>query len=336
MNSIHDRTTVTMASIPSQTISLALTTLMLALAGCNQDSSGNGGASGSSTGSAASAATSAAQGTVNRNAPTIAGNPSGFAAIGATYSFKPTTTDPSGGTLSFTVKNLPAWAGFDSTSGTISGVPSAANIGTNQGISISVSDGIASASFPAFAIAVGRAAGSAAETTISGTPLPTVFAGAAYLFRPAATDATGAKLTFAIQNLPKWASFDASTGTLSGVPTTADVGAYSKIEITVSDGVNTAALAPFGINVAAPAPGNVTLSWLPPTQNTNGTTADLAGYHIYYGASAKSMTKVINVTTLDTSYVFNELASGNWFFAIAAYTAADVESNLSEVVSVEL
>ncbi len=55
--------------------------------------------------------------------------------------------------------------------------------------------------------------------TISGTPTASVTVGQAYSFRPSASDPDGDRLSFRVRNLPTWARFDGSTGTLNGAPT---------------------------------------------------------------------------------------------------------------------
>jgi hypothetical protein len=86
--------------------------------------------------------------------------------------------------------------------------------------------------------------------TISGTPPETIQAGSTYSFTPTAIDVDNDTLTFTIQNKPSWASFDTTTGTLSGTPSTADIGIYSNIIITVDDGRGgTASLPAFDIEV---------------------------------------------------------------------------------------
>jgi hypothetical protein len=85
--------------------------------------------------------------------------------------------------------------------------------------------------------------------TISGTPPATAVTGQSYAFTPVAADPEGATLTFAIVNRPAWATFSASTGRLAGTPSSSAVGEYQDIRITVSDGVNQASLAPFGVTV---------------------------------------------------------------------------------------
>ena len=66
-----------------------------------------------------------------------------------------------------------------------------------------------------------------------------------------ASDAEGDKLTFSITNKPAWATFDASTGVLRGNPTSNDVGKYSGIVISVSDGTNTTTASSFEVTVDA-------------------------------------------------------------------------------------
>lgn len=92
--------------------------------------------------------------------------------------------------------------------------------------------------------------------TISGTPPTSMSAGSAYTFTPTAYDANGDTLRFSVSSKPLWAAFSATTGTLSGVPGEADVGIYSNIIISVSDGKFTRSLPAFSITVSAPAPTN--------------------------------------------------------------------------------
>src|SRR5690606_28062724 len=71
--------------------------------------------------------------------------------------------------------------------------------------------------------------------TLSGKPPSQILVGDAVDFTPTATDADGDILTFSVQNLPAWASFDKQTGRITGTPDEADVGSYAGIRITVTD-----------------------------------------------------------------------------------------------------
>lgn len=171
--------------------------------------------------------------------------------------------------------------------------------------------------------------------TISGSPIRTVVQGEFYEFMPDANDADDDKLVFSIARKPAWAKFDAATGRLWGTPTQADVGNFTNIRISVSDGTETAALAAFDVSVDPVAAGSATLSWNPPTDNTDGSAlTDLAGYRIYYGRSADQLSRsvVINNPGL-TRYVIDNLVPARWHFAMTSVNASGKESARSPTVS---
>ena len=177
-----------------------------------------------------------------------------------------------------------------------------------------------------------------AAPSISGSPITTSIAGNAYTFAPIAADADGDRLSFAITNKPFWASFNTATGVLSGTPSAADIGTYKNIVIAVSDGKAQAALPAFSLSTLATATGSTTLSWSAPTQNVDGSVlTNLGGYKIYYGTSATSMSRVIEVTNPSlTRYVVENLPSTTWYFSITTLTSAGRESQPSGVISVTI
>jgi hypothetical protein len=158
-----------------------------------------------------------------------------------------------------------------------------------------------------------------------------------YAFTPTAADPNGSKLTFAINNAPPWSAFDTSTGRLSGTPGEANVGTYAAITIMVTDSNGTATLPAFTITVmqAQAATGSATLVWTPPTVNSDGSPLmNLAGYRIYYGHAANSLTQSVQLANPGlSSYMLQSLSSGTWFFAVKSYTQNGAESSLSNVAS---
>ncbi|WP_153067026.1 putative Ig domain-containing protein [Steroidobacter cummioxidans] len=260
-------------------------------------------------------------------APTISGSPSTSASVGAAYSFTPTASDPDGNTISFSIQNAPSWAQFSTATGRLNGTPTAA--GTFSNIRISVTDGNLTATLPAFSINVTGASNRA--PTISGTPATTVSSGAAYNFQPTGNDPDGNTLTYSIANRPSWASFNTSTGRLSGTPTASNAGTYSNIVISVSDGTLSASLPSFAITVVQASTGSATLSWTPPTQNTDGSSlTNLAGYRIVYGRTATSLDQTVQVANAGTaSYTITGLTSGTWYFRVKAYNSGGGESDVS-------
>ncbi len=110
--------------------------------------------------------------------PVISGTPATSVVAGFTYAFTPTVSDADGDTLTFTIQNQPSWASFSSSTGQLSGVPGAGDIGIYASISISVSDGKDSVNLPAFSIAVDAIAlgtatlsWEAPTTNVDGSPL---------------------------------------------------------------------------------------------------------------------------------------------------------------------
>src|SRR3989440_561628 len=265
--------------------------------------------------------------------PTISGIPPTSVVAGSNYSFKPSATDPAGKVLTFSIQAMPSWATFSASTGALTGTPTSANIGTFTGIVISVSDGTLTAALPAFSIQVQPPPDHA--PVIGGTPSTNVVVGASYSFTPTASDPDGDTLTFSVANRPSWASFSNTTGQLSGTATTGNVGIFSGIIISVSDGTSSASLSAFSIIVTQVANGGATVSWNAPTQNTDGSAlTNLAGFNIYYGTSATTLSQSVQIASPGlTTYALGNLAPGTWYFAVNAYTAAGAESALSSIAS---
>jgi hypothetical protein len=266
-------------------------------------------------------------------APTISGTPAATVTAGTAYTFTPVGSDADGNTLTYSIQNQPSWAQFSTTTGRLSGTPTSANVGTTARITISVTDGTASASLPSFTIQVVAAANRA--PTISGSPLLSILAGVSYSFQPSASDPDGDALTFSIQNRPSWATFSTSTGRLSGTPGLLDIALFSNITISVSDGSHVVSLPAFSLSVLNNGSGSATVSWTPPTTNTDGSQlTDLARFRVVYGQAQANLDQSIDVAdAAATSQVVSNLTSGTWYFAVVAVNDAGVESDASNVAT---
>ena len=264
--------------------------------------------------------------------PTIAGSGTATLTTGQGYGFTPAANDPDGQYLTFTIANRPAWANFSPSTGRLSGTPSSSAAGEYTDIRISVSDGIATAALAPFSITVNQAN---RAPTISGTPPASVLEGQSYAFTPNTGDADGDPLSFTIANRPAWASFDATTGRLSGTPAAGTAGSYSNVTIRVSDGTATVTLPAFTVNVQSSANGSTRLSWQAPTTRMDGTPlTNLAGFRIRYGNSSGNYPNVITIANgTVTNAVVSNLVPGTYFFVTTAYDAAGYESNYSSPVS---
>lgn len=274
-------------------------------------------------------------------APTITGAPKTTFGTNSWYSFLPAARDPAvaQSTLRYSIVNKPSWALFSVYSGRLEGA-TPMTTGTWSNIRITVRSSTGTATLPAFSIqVVPRSGGSTTNRApiVSGTPSTAVSVGNSYSFRPAGSDPEGRALIWSISNLPRWAAFSTSNGTLSGTPTASHVGTYSNIVITASDGTNRTSLRAFNVavNAAGSSSGSATLSWTPPTRNTNGSTlTNLAGYRIYYGTSASSLTRTVQVSNAGlTRYLVSDLSPATWYFSVRAYSSSGAESAGSNTVS---
>jgi hypothetical protein len=272
---------------------------------------------------------------------TMTGTPATSVAVGGSYSFQPTGTDTVKSRLKYDIYNKPEWAQFDGLTGRLSGRPNRRQVGTYKYISIRFTDWYGFVSTPMFSITVTAAAPTTPvppankAPTISGHASTAVNVGAAYSFTPTTADANNDKLSFSIRNAPDWATFNTASGGLSGTPTAAAVGTYTSIQISVSDGKTSAVLPAFSIAVNQMSAANVSLDWMPPTENSDGSAlTNLAGYNVHYGTSPGQLTQVDKITNPGlTSYVVDNLSSGTWYFAISSYATNGSESHNSGVVS---
>jgi hypothetical protein len=167
-----------------------------------------------------------------------------------------------------------------------------------------------------------------AAPSISGSPPTAVNVDESYSFVPSATDANDDALQFSIENKPLWITFNQDSGKLSGRPTAADVGVYSDILLSVSDGSASASLPRFSISVDQVGNFSTTLSWTAPTQNEDGSTlTDLAGYKLYWGTGAGDYSNSVTIDTPGiTTYVVENLSAGTYEFVATSFNEAGVES----------
>jgi hypothetical protein len=179
----------------------------------------------------------------------------------------------------------------------------------------------------------GGSGGDANAPTITGSPTTALVVGTPWSFLPSASSPRGGALTFSIQGKPAWANFDARTGQLTGTPSSA--GNFGPVTISVSDGSGSASLAAFTLRVAQPGGGNATVTWVPPTQRTDGSAlTNLRGYKVYYGQNSSSLTHIVDINNVgQTSHYVENLGAGTWYFAVTAYDSAGLESAKSAVRS---
>ena len=180
----------------------------------------------------------------------------------------------------------------------------------------------------------GGGGGSNQPPSISGNPPNSVNAGSAYDFRPTISDPDGDQTSCSITNKPAWASFSSSSCRLYGTPVERDIGIHGQISITVSDGEASSKLGPFEIEVSQPGNGGVTLTWIIPTQNTDGSPLlDLDGFRIDWArrnSTAKGSIRINNKSV--STYIVENLSPGTYDFTVVALNSKGVSSAPSNSV----
>ena len=170
---------------------------------------------------------------------------------------------------------------------------------------------------------------------ISGNPPSAITIGQTYTFVPNASDPDGDPLTFSIANCPPWATFDPTTGELTGEAFLGNEGDYTDIVISATDGQTTTSLRQFSISVTQASLGSATLTLIAPTLNTDGTPfTDLASFKIYYGMMPNQYPNDVYINNPGIStYVVENLAPGIYYFVATAINQSGIESRFSNEVS---
>lgn len=195
----------------------------------------------------------------NNRPPTISGIPTISSTAESLYSFTPTASDPNNDTLVFSINKDMAidipWATFDTATGIISGTPENADAGLYSDIIISVSDGAFTTSLTAFDLTINV---NNTPPSISGFVIPVIAVDARgttkYNFVGVTSDIDGdvVSVTFT-HNKPDWATInDPVTGSFSGDLGIGDVGEYTDITLTATDGNGGSVDYTFDINIIEP------------------------------------------------------------------------------------
>ncbi len=107
---------------------------------------------------------------------------------------------------------------------------------------------------------------------------------------------------------------------------------------TPASGTNTSSTVAKTTTPVTTVNGVATLDWLPPTENSDGSTlTNLAGYTVYYGTSPDNLAQSVKVSNPGlTAYAVTGLSSGTWYFAVTSYSADGVESSRTTTVSTKI
>jgi len=103
----------------------------------------------------------------------------------------------------------------------------------------------------------------------------------------------------------------------------------------VQDSANQTAQSSVDVEIR-PDVGIASISWIPPTQNTDSTQLEnLAGFIIYFGESETDLTQSVTIDNPNTSVwlLENLNTDTTYYFAITAFNSQGIESERTEVVS---
>jgi predicted phage tail protein len=216
---------------------------------------------------------------------------------------------------------------IDSGTGLIQWTPTTSQVGTHAVVA-RVADGHGGSATQSFSIAV---AAPNSPPSIANPGNQTSDVGAPVTLAIIASDADGDSLVYSASGLPAGLGIDASTGVISGVPTTLGL---RSVTVTVSDGVAQASTQ-FSWNIGdttapstPPRPdatdvrGGPILSWSPSTDNVG-----VSGYYVYRSTNRNSNgTRVADTSA--TSWQDTTAQRGvTYYYRLQAYDAA---GNLSD------
>ena len=144
-------------------------------------------------------------------------------------------------------------------------------------------------------------------------------------------------LTWSSTNATACTASGGWTGSLatSGARATSAVNATTTYTISCAGIGGTATQSAIVTVAASSNSGTAIVSWVAPTIDTDGTpVTNLSGYTIYYGTSQSDLTQSVVVSGTSTlSYEITGLASGTWYFGVAADAADGTESAMSSIGS---
>lgn len=147
---------------------------------------------------------------------------------GSLFSKTITATDPDGDTVTIAAKSLPAWLTFVPSTGVLSGIPANSDFTLNKVI-LTATDGIITTP-----VEITLTININTIPSFVSTPVKSVIAGQVYNYTFSAIDTDGDIVTITAPTLPAWLTFDTTTNTLTGAPTSDEIGVH-KVILLASD-----------------------------------------------------------------------------------------------------
>jgi hypothetical protein len=201
----------------------------------------------------------------------------------------------------------------------------------NHQITASITDSDNATSEATIGITVNHINSAPSLTIVSPTDGSSVNENTAINFSGTADDAEDGDLSNSIL----WVSdIDGVIGTGASIDVQLSVGTHV-ITATVTDSDSATDEQVVSVTVSQ-MNGMATVTWTPPTENTDNTPlTDLAGFKIYYGTDQSQLTQsiVIDDPAASSWEVSNLSGNTTYYFAVTAFNSNGVESELSSIAS---
>ena len=112
----------------------------------------------------------------------------------------------------------------------------------------------------------------------------------------------------------------------------------NKITVTAENTAGATASRSIVVNRESGQTGSATLSWIAPNARTDGSLlTNLSGYTVFYGRMSGIYDYQIDINNPGIlTYVVENLVSGDWYFALAAYDSQGLASDRSNEVLREI
>jgi RHS repeat-associated protein len=180
--------------------------------------------------------------------PTISSAPLTEAAVGQTYVYSISVSNPSKSPLTYSLTVSPSGMQIDAALGVINWTPNPGQLGPSV-ISIHVRDAVGNFSSQTFSVVVSAGAINRPPVAVS-TPSIDAVVGQPYVYTMVASDPEGAAVTYAVRSGPSGFSIAPSTGVVTWTPTATDIGTVALV-LTATDPQGGVAVQSIQIDVRA-------------------------------------------------------------------------------------
>ncbi len=188
----------------------------------------------------------------DNEAPVMSSTPNTFLALGSTYYYPLTATDPDGDILTYSLVSGPASMGMTSDTGILTWLPDTVGV---YGVLVRVTDTFGAYAEQSYTLTVGQAQIANTPPNITSVPETSAILGKAYQYQLVATDSDGDELSYFVTTASEGMQLDTSSGLLEWTPTETQVGLH-EIFLSVEDGRGGRATQGYSVFVSSVASTN--------------------------------------------------------------------------------